>query len=93
MLLIEFFEPPISLSLREYMAVSDTMSEISSSAGDGKEFFAKGVGEIDQNIVPLFSESGYGRLVPSYSMLYWFTLQVSKTTVRWFNTLLCMLDS
>ena len=84
MLLIEFFEPPISMSLGDYMKISDTMSEISSSAGFcvslGKKFFSEGVHNIDEEIVPLLSESSYGihpRLVPSYSMLYWFTLQVS----------------
>ena len=72
MLLIEFFEPPISMSLSDYMTIADTMAEISSSAGYcvslGKKFFSEGVLEIDESIVPLLSDSTYGmhpRLVPS----------------------------
>ena len=84
-LMVEFTEPPLQMTIAEYMGLVELWTACSSCAGLcislGKKFFHQGVEEVDQMILPEFLSDVTGsispRVVPSYSVLYWFAHQVS----------------
>ena len=83
--MIEFISPPLSLTITEYMELVELWEKISSCAGFaislGEKFFSEGVKMVDDEIMPnLTNLAGSGvipRVLPLYSILYWFCLQVS----------------
>ncbi len=82
--MINFCLPPISLSLSKYMEVVRMWDECSSCIGFcvslGNTFISTGRKEVDDHILPALSEQAESnvspRVLPSYAILYWFTLQV-----------------
>ncbi len=87
--MIEFSEPPVQLTLSDYMKLVDLWKTAGSCAGFcirlGKLFFTEGVLEVDNEILPLLSNSIDNsntlspRVLPSYSILYWFAKKVIHT--------------
>ena len=51
------------------------------SVAVGAQFFPTGIANVDQDIVPFLNRNLNGRVtprvLPSYAILYWFSLQVS----------------
>ena len=82
--MIEFHSPALSLSLTGYMELAELWEQCSSCAGFavslGERFFSHGIREVDTEILPKFSaEAANGvipRVLPSYSILFWFSRQV-----------------
>ena len=82
--MIPFNFPQLSMSLSEYMSIVALQRKagtcIGFCIGLGKEFFATGVSEIDNYLLPMLAEKAGGsvnpRVMPSYAMLLWFTLKV-----------------
>ena len=85
--MINFAEPPVSLSLADYMKLVELWKRAGSCASFcihlGHLFFTKGVAEVDNKFLPLLSNmikdsnSLSPRVLPSYAILYWFALKVS----------------
>jgi hypothetical protein len=83
--MIPFQLPQLSMSLAQYMEIVQARKEISSSIGFlislGNKCFKSGTKEVDETIAPLLhncSSSVNPRVIPSYSKLMWFTIQVSS---------------
>ena len=83
--MIEFSEPPIRLPLSDYMKLVELWKKAGSCAAFcirlGNLFFTEGVNEVDNTIIPLLSNIKDSntlspRVLPSYSILYWFPLKV-----------------
>ena len=82
--MIRFNLPQLSMSLSEYMEIVRLQTEAGSCVGFcialGKEFFSTGIGEVDNDLLPMITskvgENVNPRVVPSYAMLLWFTLKV-----------------
>ena len=80
--MIEFSVPPICLSLSDYMKLVELWKKAGSCAAFciclGHLFFTEGVNEVDNTIIPLLSniKDSNTRVLPSYSILYWFALKV-----------------
>lgn len=83
--MIEFSEPPLHLSVSDYMKLVELWKKAGSCAGFcirlGHLFFTEGVTEVDNEILPLLSKISKDfklspRVMPSYSILYWFALKV-----------------
>lgn len=82
--MIKFASPPLSLSLSEYMELSDQWESCSPCTGFcvalGKEFFSTGIQQVDEEILPTLrakaSADVLPRVLPTYSILYWFSSQV-----------------
>lgn len=82
--MVKFRTPPVGMLLSEYMELSDLMQTCSSCSGFcislGRKFFEEGIKEVDTRITPELSaalEDGVSpRVLPSYSILFWFALQV-----------------
>ena len=82
--MIEFSKPGLSFSLSNYIELAELWENCSSCVGFcvslGETFFSTGIKEIDDTIRPLFSELAapevLPRVIPSYAILYWFSLQV-----------------
>ena len=95
--MIKFGLPAITLSMSKYMEIVKLWEECSSCIGFcislGNEFISNGVKEVDSEILPMLTrEAGGGvspRVLPSYAMLYWFTLQVINNQ---YGTLLSIFD-
>lgn len=83
--MIPFKLPQLSMTLSEYMSIVALQRKAGSCAGFliglGKKFFDTGVSEVDNVILPQLSAlapaSVNPRVMPSYSILVWFCLQVS----------------
>lgn len=85
-LMIEFLEPPVSLSLSDYMKIVELWKKAGSCAAFcirlGHLFFTEGVTEVDDKIQPLLRNiindpnTLSPRVLPSYAILYWFALKV-----------------
>ena len=82
--MIEFTLPARALNLAEYLAIVDLWDDCSSCVGFcvalGNRFFEKGIEEVDKDILPAM-RSAVGdkvtpRVLPSYSILYWFAKEV-----------------
>ncbi len=82
--MIQFSDPPLGMTISQYMELVNLWTACSSCVGFsislGKFFFAHGVEEVDTVILPAFADSVEGsaspRVLPSYSILYWFASQV-----------------
>ena len=83
--MIEFSESPIRLSLSDYMKLVELWKKAGSCASFSIRlrnlFFTEGVNEVDNTIIPLLSNIKDSntlspRVLPSYSILYWFALKV-----------------
>lgn len=87
-LLIEFFQPHLDASIEEYALLPALMRRGSAAVGAvlrlGKLFIESGIADINQYFVPVVKNALGGdalpRVVPSYALLLWFTLQVSVTS-------------
>ncbi len=87
--MIEFSEPPICLSLSDYMKLVELWKKAGSCTAFcirlGHSFFSDGVAEVDDTILPLLHTMVKGsnilspRVLPAYSILYWFSLKVLTT--------------
>ena len=80
-LMIEFLSPPLSFSLTELAELWEGCTSCAGFAVSlGKRFFSSGIQEVDTEILPkLSSAAAVGvipRVLPSYSILYWFSKQV-----------------
>ena len=84
-MLIEFSDPPVSLSLKDYMNLVDLWKKAGSCAAFcirlGNTFFSEGITQVDDEITPLLLDSIEKntlspRVLPAYSILYWFALKV-----------------
>ena len=84
--MIKFSDPPISMTLTNYMKLVHHLPFCSSSIGFcielGDRFFTEGTSEVDKHIMPLLQSKASGHISPrvmtSYSMLLWFAKAVSK---------------
>lgn len=82
--MIEFSSPSIGLNLSAYAELAELWEACSPCAGFcvalGEKFFSSGYREVDTNILPaLEAKASSGvlpRVLPSYSILYWFSLEV-----------------
>ena len=82
--MIEFSLPAISFTLNDYMELVELWESCGSCIGFcvslGEKFFSAGIQEIDDDILPRISgQAGPGvvsRVLPSYSILYWYSTQV-----------------
>ena len=82
--MIEFASPPLSLNLTGYMELAELWEACSPCASYcvsvGEIFFSSGYQEVDSNILPTLEEKAtehvLPRVLPSYSILYWFSLEV-----------------
>jgi hypothetical protein len=89
-MMIEFLEPPVRLSLSDYMKLVELWKKAGSCAAFcirlGHLFFTEGVNEVDNEIQPLLSNiikdpnTLSPRVLPSYAILYWFALKVIWAT-------------
>lgn len=87
--LIEFFDPPLDMSLRYYMKISNVLKTCSSCVGMcialGKKFLDKGIDETDLEIIPLLKKNCHREIHPrvlmSYGILLWFCLQVCTSLI------------
>ena len=83
-MLIEFKCPHIQCDIERYAMTTEIMKQASSGVGTiislGKAFTEQGIREINQDLIPFVKEALgdaiLPRVVPSYAMLLWFTLQV-----------------
>ena len=82
--MIKFSLPALSLSLSDYMVLVELWENCTSCVGFcvslGDLFFTNGIKEIDEIILPhLTTQAGVDvipRVLPSYAILHWFTVQV-----------------
>ena len=82
--MIEFFDPPLRMTLRQHMNLVEKQESCSSCVGFcvalGKRFFSDGIDEVDESLVPLIEErvgnQVLPRVLPNYAILLWFALQV-----------------
>lgn len=88
-LMIEFANPPVGMTIAEYMQLVELWTACSTCIGFcislGKRFFNEGVEEVDSNILPSIASSASEeispRVIPSYAILFWFALQVSCSLI------------
>lgn len=82
--MVEFLNPPIGMSVSQYIDLVKLWKVCNSCVGFcislGKLFFSEGVREVDEEILPMFTamvDKGISpRVLPSYGILLWFSLQV-----------------
>ena len=82
--LVEFKYPHIQCDIEHYAMTTEIMKQASSGVGAiislGKAFTERGIKEINQELIPVvkkaLGDDILPRVVPSYAMLLWFTLQV-----------------
>ena len=82
-IMIEFASPPVSLTLTGYMELAEKWEACSPCAGFcisvGERFFQSGYKEVDSKVLPTLESNSTGvtpRVLPAYSILYWFSLEV-----------------
>ena len=83
--MIKYALPELSMQLSQYMELVQLWDKATSCAGFsvavGAQFFSTGIANVDQDIVPFLNRNLNGRVtprvLPSYAILYWFSLQVS----------------
>ena len=86
-LMMEFSPPALSLGLTDYMELAETWEGCTTCVGFcvslGQKFFSSGIKEVDKTILPhltaLAGSDVHPRVLPSYSTLYWFSLQVRSS--------------
>lgn len=82
--MIPFKLPQLSMSLCQYMEIVDLQRKAGTCVGYlislGKKFFEVGVSQVDSNIIPQLKDMASPhvnpRVVPSYGILLWFSLEV-----------------
>ena len=95
--MIEFTLPALSMTFTEYMELTEQWESCSSCVGFcvslGEEFFSSGVKEVHTEIMPkMSSQAGPNvipRVLPLYSILYWFACHVSYVIVTQISYMLC----
>ena len=83
---MNFSQPPLDIPMQQYLSLSESLKHLSSVCSAvislGSKFFAEGVKEADERILPrLRQQIGDGtspRILPSYAILLWFTEEVTK---------------
>ena len=85
--MIPFKPPEVSMSISEYMEIVEAQNEAGAAVGFfvglGRRFFSSGVTTVDGDIIPALTERAQGvcpRVIPSYAILLWFTLEVYGRT-------------
>lgn len=85
-LMIPFRLPQVSMTLSQYMEIVSLQKRAGSCVGLliglGDRFFSSGISIVDNEIIPMILEKAPAinvRVVPSYAMLLWFTLEVLCT--------------
>ena len=71
--------------MTDYVHVTDLIKRCASAIGSiialGKKFIDRGIGELDSYILPklrsMLTSSVVPRVLPSYAILMWFTLEVN----------------
>ena len=89
--MIQFQDPPVGMPISQYMELVKIWKACSSCTGFciklGQLFFTEGVKNVDEAILPLFTTSAAKsispRVLPSYAILYWFSLQVNMIHEQW----------
>ena len=84
--MIRFQSPQIQVTLTNYMEIVNLQKVAGSCVGFfiglGEKFFTSGISEVDNDILPtLIEKAGSNvnpRVIPSYAMLLWFTLEVRR---------------
>jgi len=82
--MVEFSQPALGLGLSEFVDLAEMWEGCNSCVGFcvslGHKFFSSGIKEVDQTVLPhlsaLAGSDVIPRVLPSYSILYWFSLQV-----------------
>lgn len=85
-LMIKFSLPALSMMLSSYRELVRLWTKCSSCVGFcvslGKEFFDKGLQEVDDSILPQFIQWAGDKIAPrvllSYAILYWFSCKVYR---------------
>ena len=88
--MIEFSSPPVSLSLSGYMELAEIWEACSPCASFcvalGERFFSTGYKDVDSEVLPALkkkaSEDVSPRVLPFYSILYWFSLEVCLSNIQ-----------
>lgn len=84
--MIPFKTPQLSMTLAQYMEVVQLQSKAGSCIafliGLGGNFFTSGIIEVDNILIPMLLKAAPSnvtlRVIPSYSMLLWFTIEILK---------------
>lgn len=82
--LIEFHAPCIDISMRNYSQLPTLLARATVAIGLfislGVEFSNRGIDEMDEEIIPklrcVLERAIIPRVLPSYALLFWFTLEV-----------------
>ena len=82
--MVEFLNPPIGTSVSQYIDLVKLRKVCNSCIGFcislGKLFYSDSVREVDEQILPMFTamvaKGIIPRVLPSYAILLWFSLQV-----------------
>ena len=87
-LAIPFHLPQLNLSIAQYTKIVEGQENISPSVGFfiglGDRFFKEGgIKEVDETLIPLLKDKSASapRVIPSYGILMWFTLQVCTLNI------------
>lgn len=81
--MIKFNSPPLEMSMTDYAQLPNLLSKSTSGIGLfislGAKFANSGVREMDEKILPRLRSilgDAIPRVLPSYALLFWFTLEV-----------------
>ena len=85
-IMISFRLPQLSMSLSQYTEIVALQRRAGSCVAFlialGEKFFSSGVTEVDRDLIPTIlsrvPSNVTSRVIPSYAMLFWFTLEVNK---------------
>ena len=89
-LLIQIHAPCLEMSMKSYSELPGLLNRATSAVGMlislGEAFSTRGISEMDANIGPRLRKflEGLGvipRVLPSYALLFWFTMEVGYITV------------
>ena len=86
-MLIEFRPPSIEVGLRNYSRLPGLLQKATSAIGTyvsiGEHFSIRGVRELEQIIEVLRPalENTMPRIIQSYALVFWFTLEVKLSTL------------
>ena len=86
-LLLEFMGPALDIPMTQYAELPELLQASSSAIGGmiglGRKFVESGIREMDSELLPelrnLIGENIIPRVLPSYSILLWFTMEVHFT--------------
>ena len=86
-LMVEFTEPPLQMTIAEYMGLVELWTACSSCAGLcislGKKFFHQGVEEVDQMILPEFLSDVAGSISPRVCGIRYIQTLINSTRIQY----------